>query len=79
MSERDEQRVDATDDVPVRTVSPPPPIGETVDAPVMDGAEELQAEAAEAIESGEVDLSDPRHCGPSVVDEETGPGRAKPR
>jgi hypothetical protein len=40
-----------------------------VDPPVMDGAEELQAEAEAAIESGEVDLTDPRHGGPSGVDE----------
>ena len=40
-----------------------------VDPPVMDGAEELQAEAEAAVESGEVDLSDTRHGGPSVVEE----------
>ena len=39
-----------------------------VDTPVLDGAKELQAEAEAAIESGEVDLSDTRHGGPSVVD-----------
>ena len=40
-----------------------------VDPPVMDGAEELQAEAEAAIESGEVELSDHRLGGPSVVEE----------
>jgi hypothetical protein len=45
-----------------------PPDEPVVEPPVMDGAQELQAEAAAAIESGEVDLSDPRHGGPSVVD-----------
>lgn len=40
-----------------------------VDPPVMDGAEELQAEAEAAIASGEVDLSDTRRGGPSVVEE----------
>lgn len=40
-----------------------------VDPPVMDGAQELQAEAEAAIESGEVDLSDTRRGGPSVVEE----------
>ena len=40
-----------------------------VDTPVLDGARELQAEAEAAVESGEVDLSDTRHGGPSVVEE----------
>ena len=39
-----------------------------VEPPVMDGAQELKAEAEAAIESGEVDLTDTRHGGPSVVD-----------
>ena len=39
------------------------------DPPVMDGAQELQAEAKAAIESGEVDLSDTRRGGPAVVEE----------
>ncbi len=43
-----------------------------VEPPVMDGAQELQAEADAAIESGEVDLTDTRRGGPSVVEE---PGR----
>ena len=40
-----------------------------VEPPVMDGAQELQAEAEAAIESGEVDLSDTRRGGPAVVEE----------
>jgi hypothetical protein len=40
----------------------------TIDAPVLDGAEELRQEAEAAVESGEVDLSDTRHGGPSVVE-----------
>ena len=39
------------------------------DPPVMDGAQELQAEAAAAVESGEVDLTDTRRGGPSVVEQ----------
>jgi hypothetical protein len=35
----------------------------------MDGAQELQAEAEAAIESGEVDLTDTRRGGPSVAEE----------
>ena len=41
---------------------------ETIDAPVLDGAEELRQEAQDAVESGKVDLSDTRHGGPSTVD-----------
>ena len=37
--------------------------------PVMDGAQELQAEAEAAIESGEVDTTDTRRGGPSVAEE----------
>jgi hypothetical protein len=52
------------------------PLDEPVVAPpVLDGAQELQAEAQAAIESGEVDLSDPRHGGPSVAEE---PARSEP-
>ena len=40
-----------------------------VEPPVMDGAQELRAEADAAIESGEVDLTDTRRGGPSVVEE----------
>ncbi len=40
-----------------------------VEPPVMDGAQELQAEAEAAIESGEVDVTDTRRGGPSVVEE----------
>ena len=49
----------------------PDPVDEPVveAPPVMDGAEELQAEAEAAIESGEVDLTDTRRGGPSVVGE----------
>ncbi len=35
----------------------------------MDGAEELRAEAEAAVEAGEVDLTDTRRGGPSVVEE----------
>jgi hypothetical protein len=75
MTERADHLDDAADDVPVRTVNPPRPQGvettdeHVVDTPVLDGAAELQAEAAAAVESGEVDLSDPRHGGPSVAEE----------
>ncbi|MEP6760066.1 MAG: hypothetical protein ABJA93_01710 [Sporichthyaceae bacterium] len=48
----------------------PDVLGEpVVDAPVMDGAEELRAEAAEAVTSGEVDPTDTRHGGTLVVEE----------
>ena len=40
-----------------------------VEPPVMDGAQERQAEAEAAIESGEVDLSDTRRGGPTDVEE----------
>jgi len=40
----------------------------TIDTPVLDGAEELRQEAEAAVESGEVDLSDTSHGGPSVVE-----------
>jgi hypothetical protein len=73
VTERADHNEGADDDVPVRTVSPPPAMGEErIEAPVMDGAAELRVEAAEAIESGEVDLTDPRHGGPSVVEEDPG-------
>jgi len=49
--------------------TPDPPDEPTLDHPVMDGAEELRAEAAEAVASGEVDLTDTRHGGPPLVDE----------
>ena len=49
--------------------TPDPPDEPTLDAPVMDGADELRAEAEAAIESGEVDLTDTRRGGPSVVEE----------
>ena len=46
------------------------PLDEPVEAPpVMDGAQELQAEAEAAIESGEVDLTDTRRGGPSAAEE----------
>lgn len=51
----------------------PDMIGEPmVVAPVMDGAEELQAEAAEAVASGEVDPTDTRHGGPPLAEERPG-------
>jgi hypothetical protein len=40
-----------------------------VEPPVMDGAQELQAEAEAAVESGEVDVTDTRRGGPSVAEE----------
>ena len=49
--------------------TPDPPDEETIDSPVMEGAEELRAEADAAVQSGEVDLSDPNHGGPSVIEE----------
>ena len=54
--------------------SPDVPGEETLDRPVMDGAEELRAEAQEAVESGKVDLTDTRHGGPSVVQGSDGDG-----
>jgi hypothetical protein len=56
---RDERHQDVSDQDDEPVVQPP----------VMDGAQELQAEAEAAVESGEVDLSDTRRSGPSVVEE----------
>ena len=53
--------------------TPDTPGEETLDTPVMDGAEELRAEAEAAIEAGEVDLSDTRRGGPSGVEEPVAP------
>ena len=70
MTEGTDRPAEPADEVPVRHVHPPQPAEEeTIDAPVLDGAEELQAEAEAAVESGEVDLSDTRLGGPTVVDE----------
>jgi hypothetical protein len=49
--------------------TPDRPDEDTVDAPVMDGADELRAEADAAVEAGEVDLTDTSHGGPTVVEE----------
>ena len=49
--------------------TPDPPGEETLDTPMMDGAQELRDEADAAVEAGEVDLSDPSHGGPSVIEE----------
>jgi hypothetical protein len=48
--------------------TPDDPNEATLDTPMMDGAQELRDEADAAVESGEVDLSDPNHGGPSVID-----------
>ncbi len=70
MTERTDRPGDPADEVPVRHVHPPQPAeAETIDSPVLDGADELQAEAEAAVESGEVDVSDTRLGGPTVVDE----------
>ena len=50
--------------------TPEPADEETLDTPVMDGADELLAEADAAVESGQVDLNDTTHGGPTVVEEE---------
>jgi len=50
--------------------TPEPADEETLDTPVMDGADELLAEADAAVESGRVDLTDTSHGGPTVVEEE---------
>lgn len=49
--------------------TPEAPGEATIDTPVLDGAEELQAEAAAAVESGTVDPTDTRYGGPTVVEE----------
>jgi hypothetical protein len=49
--------------------TPVPPDEEALDTPVMDGAEELRAEADAAVASGKVDLTDTSHGGPTVVEE----------
>ena len=48
--------------------TPEPADEETLDTPVMDGADALRAEADAAVEAGEVDLTDTSHGGPTVVD-----------
>ena len=69
MTERDDLPADPPDEVPVRHLHRPPSAEETIDAPVLEGAEDLQAEAEAAVASGEVDPSDTRLGGPTVVDE----------
>ena len=50
--------------------TPEPADEETLDTPVKDGTDELRAEADAAVESGQVDLSDTTHRGPTMVEEE---------